>query len=86
MRVLMDKILKEILAEVLERDHLRRGADFEHRGRAFFEALLELESNGDAMRYLDPKGRIAWKATPRLRDCLSDLKTDVLEDFWQEDA
>jgi hypothetical protein len=45
-----------------------------------------MEAAGDAMRFADKKGRICWKATPQLRDYLSDLKTDALEDFWQEDA
>jgi hypothetical protein len=36
------------------------------------------------MRFLDANGRIAWKATPRLRDHLRDLELDAednLEDF-----
>ena len=45
------------------------------------EPLIELESEGNAMRYLDSKGRIAWKATPDLRDYLNDLKLDAEADF-----
>ena len=39
--------------------------------------LLEFEAAGDAMRYLDSKGRIAWKTTPRLLEKLADAKLDA---------
>lgn len=45
------------------------------------EMLAELEASGDAMRFVDPNGRIAWKATPRLRICLMDLELDAQEDL-----
>ena len=48
------------------------------------QMLAELEAGGDAMRYLNSAGQIAWKATPRLRNYLMDLKLDAkadLEDF-----
>jgi len=40
----------------------------------------------DAMRYVDSEGRIAWKATPWLRDYLMDLQRDVEAEFEQEDV
>jgi hypothetical protein len=46
--------------------------------------LAKLESNGDAMRYLDGEGRIAWKATPRLREYLADLQADAEADAEAE--
>ena len=43
--------------------------------------LAELEAAGDAMRYVNPRGQIAWKATPRLRDYLMDLQLDAEADL-----
>ena len=33
------------------------------------------------MRYVNPDGQIAWKATPRLRDYLTDLLLDAEADL-----
>jgi len=82
----MDKIIRELVEESWEWDRLGRTGDFVDKNRVFSETLVELESEGDAMRFLDSRGRICWKATPQLRDYLSDLRSDALEDFWQEDA
>jgi len=43
--------------------------------------LAELEATGYAMRFVDCRGRIAWKATPRLRNYLTDLQLDAEADF-----
>ena len=43
--------------------------------------LAELEGAGDAMRYVNPHGRIAWKATPQLRNYLMDLQLDAEADL-----
>ncbi len=45
------------------------------------EMLIELEATGDAMRFVDAKGRVAWKATPQLRNYLMDLQLDAQEDL-----
>lgn len=86
MKIHMDKIVREIVQECWEWDRPRRSRNLVDRNRVFSEVLSEMEAAGDAMRFADKKGRICWKATPQLRDYLSDLKTDALEDFWQEDA
>ena len=59
---------------------------FPGRDLVFAEVLADLEIDGDAMRYVDAKGRIAWKATPDLRDYLEDLRLDALADFEQENV
>lgn len=38
--------------------------------------LAELEAAGDAMRYVNFRGELAWKATPQLRSYLMDLLLD----------
>jgi hypothetical protein len=85
MKFRMDKILEEIVEQSYEEARIGRDRDSVDRDQVFADVLADLESAGDAMRYLS-KGRIAWKASPRLRDYLADLKADALEDFWQEGA
>ena len=36
------------------------------------------------MRHLDSKGRITWKASPRLRDYVNDLRRDAEADLESE--
>jgi hypothetical protein len=46
--------------------------------------LCEYEQADDSMRYLNPLGEIAWKATPRMLARLADAKREVqaeLEDL-----
>jgi hypothetical protein len=82
----MDKIIRELVEESREWARLERDRDFVDRDRVFAEALADLESQGDAMRYLNSKGRIAWKATPDLRDYLNDLKLDAEADLEDDEV
>jgi hypothetical protein len=86
MKFRMDKIIRELVEEAWEWGHLGRDRDFVDRDQVFAEALCELETQGDAMRYLDSKGHIAWKATPELKDYLLDLKRDAEADFEDEEV
>ena len=48
------------------------------------QILREYESRGQAMRYLNKRGKIAWKASPRFLTMLADAEReaqDELEDF-----
>ena len=48
------------------------------------QILRRYEERGDAMRCLDNRGRIAWKASPRFLTMLADVERDAqdeLEDF-----
>ena len=85
MKFRMDKIVRELVQEAWDFARLGRTGDFVDRDQVFAETLVELESEGDAMRYLDSKGRIAWKATPDLRDYLNDLKSDAEADLEDEE-
>ena len=85
MKFRMDKIIRELVEESWEWARLGRTRDFVDRDRVFSETLIELESEGDAMRYVDSKGRIAWKATPDLRDYLNDLKLDAEADLEDQE-
>jgi len=86
MKFLMDKIVRELVEEAWDFARLGRDRDFMDRNEVFAETLAELESEGDAMRYLDGKGRIAWKATPELKDYLLDLQRDAEADLEDEDT
>jgi hypothetical protein len=84
MPILVDEILQEVADQAFEVARLRRNGVPLSRERVSAEMLLELEVTGDAMRFVDAKGRIAWKATPQLRDYLMDLQRDAeadLEEF-----
>jgi hypothetical protein len=80
----MDKILQEVADQAFETARLRRNSVHMRCERAFAEMLAGLEAAGDALRYADCRGQIAWKATPNLREYLRDLELDAeadLEDF-----
>jgi hypothetical protein len=36
---------------------------------------------GDAMRYLNAKGEISWKATPRMLTRLADAEQEAIDDM-----
>jgi hypothetical protein len=76
-KIRMDKIVHELVEESWEWARIGRDRESVDRDRVFAETLVELEINGDAMRYLNSKGHIAWKATPDLRDYLNDLKLEL---------
>ena len=44
------------------------------------EILREYERSGDAMRYLNAKGHIAWKASPWMLARLADAEREVEDD------
>jgi hypothetical protein len=86
MKFLMDRIVRELVDEAWEWAHLGRDREFVDKDRVFAETLIELESQGDAMRYVNSKGQIAWKATPELKDYLMDLKLDAEADLEDEEV
>lgn len=82
----MDKIIRELVEEAWEWARLGRTRDSVDRDKVFAEVLADLESQGDAMRYVNSEGQIAWKATPDLRDYLNDLKLDAEADLQDEEV
>jgi hypothetical protein len=86
MTIPMDEILQEIVDQAYEIARLGRNGDLPDPDLVSAEVLSELELAGDAMRYLDSEGRIAWKATPSLRDYLMDLQRDAEAEFEAEDV
>jgi hypothetical protein len=45
------------------------------------QILREYERRGDAMRCLNKRGRIVWKASPRFLKLLTDAERDALDDL-----
>ena len=81
MPILMDQFLTEYADHAYEAARLGRNGVHPARDRVSAGMLIELEAAGDAMRYVNPRGQIAWKATPQLRNYLSDLQLDAEADF-----
>jgi hypothetical protein len=81
--------LDKILRQVLEYDFgiTRLGRNPGHAAQRLFlaKALAKLEACGDAMRTVDAKGRICWKATPALRDRIADQRRDAEDELAGEE-
>ena len=45
------------------------------------DILCDYERTGDAMRYLNAKGQIAWKASPWMISRLADAEREVQQDL-----
>jgi hypothetical protein len=86
MNILMDKTLRDFIEDIHEWDHLGRTDEFRHQKAVFAEILCDLESSGYAMRHLDSKGQIAWRATPDLRSYLNDLRLDAEAEMEDEEV
>jgi hypothetical protein len=81
MPIPMDKILMEHADQAYAAARLGRNGVHATCDRVFVEMLAQLEGTGEAMRFVDAKGRVAWKATPRLRDYLMDLQLDAKDEL-----
>jgi hypothetical protein len=53
------------------------------RAQLIARILCEFEEAGDAMRYLNFDGKIAWKATPRMLTSLADAEQEARDD-WED--
>ena len=59
-----------------------RNQDSDHTKSELIAAILrEFEETGDAMRYLNADGRVAWKATPRMLAKLADAEREAKDDL-----
>jgi hypothetical protein len=63
------------------REQRMRGAAGKSKRAVIAQVLHEWEEVGEAMRYLDRNGRIAWKATQRMIDRLADAERDAKDEF-----
>ena len=51
------------------------------RNELIAEILFDYERSGHAMRYLNTKGQIAWKASPGMLSLLADLEREAEDDL-----
>jgi hypothetical protein len=79
MKLRMDQTLRfwvDAACEHIERDHPNLT-----KCQLVAQTLLEYERRGDAMRCLNKRGRIVWKASPRFLSMLADAERDARDDL-----
>ena len=79
MKFRMDKVLQfwvDVAAEHIKPDH----ANLTKR-QLLAQILQQYEQRGDAMRYLNRDGKIAWKASPPFLMMLADAERDARDDL-----
>jgi hypothetical protein len=81
MKLRMSKTLKFWVDVACEQRKARRPA--KSKQTLVAEVLHEWEEAGDAMRYLDRNGRIAWKATASMIGRLADAERDAKDELDQ---
>jgi hypothetical protein len=79
MKLRMDKTLRFWIDVAYE--HIKSDNANLSRGQLKARILLEYERRGDAMRCLNKRGRIAWKASPRFLSMLADAERDARDDL-----
>jgi len=75
----MEKTLKfwvDAAYEEIKRDHMNLT-----KRQLLAQILQQYERRGDAMRYLNEQGKIAWKASPRFLMMLADAERDARDDL-----
>jgi hypothetical protein len=79
MKFRMDKTLKfwvDVAYDEIKSDH-----DDITKRQLIGQILRQYERRGDAMRYLDANGKIAWKASPRFLTMLADAEREAQGDL-----
>jgi hypothetical protein len=82
MKIRMDKTLRFWVDAAY--DEIKPDHDNVTKRQLVAQILRQYERRGDAMRHLDNRGKIAWKASPRFLTMLADAEReaqDDLEDF-----
>jgi hypothetical protein len=79
MKLRMDKMLRfwiHVAYEDMKWEHPTRT-----KRQLLTQILRQYEQRGDAMRYLNGNGKIAWKASPRFSTMLADAERDARDDL-----
>jgi hypothetical protein len=84
MKIRIHKSLRAYLEATYPYARPRRNRASRSRKVVSAKMLAEAEAAGDAMRYLDERGRVAWRATPQLSERLRDLRADAEADAEAE--
>jgi hypothetical protein len=65
----------------VEHQHIKNENTGSTKAELIVKILRAYEEAGDAMRYLNSDGKIAWKATPRMLARLADAEQEVIDDL-----
>ena len=79
MKLQMDKMLRfwiDVAYEDMKWEHPNLT-----KRQLLAQILQQYERRGDAMRYLNANGKIAWKASPRFLTMLADAERDARDDL-----
>ena len=79
MKLRMDRTLRfwvDVAYENIKSDHPKLT-----KRQLIAEILHQYQERGDAMRCLNKRGRVTWKATPRFLDMLADAERDARDDL-----
>jgi hypothetical protein len=79
MKLRMDKTLRfwaDVAYEHIKSDHIELT-----KSQLVAQILRQYERRGDAMRYLDNRGKIVWKASPRFLTTLADAEREAQDDL-----
>jgi len=83
MRIIVDDVLEFWISPAYE--DAQSSGESKGRGEFYLSELLEWEKRGSAMRYLDPQGRLAWRATPSFLEWLAEEEREAREDENDDD-
>jgi hypothetical protein len=75
----MSRILRFWVEVEYEDQDLRRTDDYEVAA-----ILREFEQCGEAMRSLNRRGQVVWKATPQMLERLADAEAEVAAEYQNE--
>ena len=79
MKILMDKTLRFWVDVAYE--HVKSANSQLSKRQLVGQILRQYEQRGDAMRYLNANGKIAWKGSPRFLTMLADAERDARDDL-----
>jgi hypothetical protein len=65
----------------VEFERIKKRVPCRPRAELLTQILGKFEEAGDAMRYLNTKGQIGWKATPGMLSRLADAEKEAIDDM-----
>jgi hypothetical protein len=78
MNIRMDRLLRFWID--VEYEKRKAFANDHSKAEMMAVILLEYERSGNAMRYLNGRRRVAWKASPKMIELLADAELEARDD------
>jgi hypothetical protein len=79
MSIRMTKVLRFWVD--VEYERIKNHASGRPKTELIAQILRKFEKAGDAMRFLNADGRVAWKATPGMLSRLADAEQEAIDDM-----